>query len=139
MNRTAQRWMHKPWFAALLLAALACRALIPVGYMPGVGTGGRFSVVLCPDYAQVMAHGMAGMGDMPGMPGMADHGGHAQHQAQGSCPYGGATTGMALVQAGSTVLLAHAAYPAVIFPPEQFIPRGTIVPTRLPRGPPSNA
>ncbi len=142
MNRTAHRWMQKPWFSALLLAALACRALTPVGFMPGIGADGNFSVVLCEAYAPVMARDVAGMPDMPAMAdmvGMAHDGGHGQHQAQGSCPYAGASTGVALVQTAMAVLLPQAAYPTVIFPPERLIPRGTIAPTRLPRGPPSLA
>jgi hypothetical protein len=158
MNQTAQRWMRRPWFSALLLTALLLRVLVPVGYMPGIGSDGSFTVILCPGYAPVPAHsshhdfahpgeaasaadrsGMSGVADMPdmaGMPGMAEHGGHGQHDAQGNCLYAGATTGTALVRLAPATLLRQPSLVSVVFPPERNIPRGTIVPTRLPRGPP---
>ena len=161
MNQTAQRWVHNRWFSALLLTAFICRALVPVGYMPGVGANGRFTVMLCPAYAPTLAlrHDAAqpgdtvAMADMPGMSGMVGMAGmagtpntgsspehrdsHSPHQAQGTCSYAGAATGMAPLQRAPTLQLPERASLAVVFPPEQYIPRGTIVPNRLPRAPPS--
>ncbi len=143
--------MRRPCFSAVLLIALMCRALVPVGYMPGIGLDGAFTVMLCPGYAPVLAQtphddsahpGEAtSMADMPDMAGMADmpgtvHPGHSQHETQGNCPYAGATMGMVLAHLASALLLGHQPDASVVFPPERHIPRGTIVPTRLPRGPP---
>jgi hypothetical protein len=138
MNHTAQRWMRRPWFSAALLIALLFRALVPVGYMPGIGSDGTFAVMLCPGYAPVPAamSGVADMPDMAGMPGIAQHSGHGQHESQDNCPYAGAATGLALVRLAPATLLPQPSLLSVVFPPERNIPRGTIVPTRLPRGPP---
>jgi len=158
MNQTARRWVQNRWFSALLLTAFICRALVPVGSMPGVGADGRFTVMLCPAYAPTLGSGhdaaqlddAVAMADMPGMSamaGMADmlktggsskhlHSHHA-HQAQGTCSYAGAVAGMAPLQRAPVLQWPELASLAVVFPPEQYIPRGTIVPTRLPRAPPS--
>jgi hypothetical protein len=148
MNHLAQRSMRQPWFSAVLLIALLSRALVPVGYMPGIGSDGAFTVMLCPGYAPLPAQesridsaDSSTMADMPGMatmPDMAGPGGHSQHENRSECPcpYAGATTGMALVQLAPATLLAQQSSSSMVFPPARYIPRGTIVPTRLPRGPP---
>jgi hypothetical protein len=155
MNHIAQRWMRQPWFSALLLLALLSRALVPVGYMPGIGSDGAFTVMLCPGYVPLPAQepridsahpntmadtpgisGMADTPDMAGMPGMAEHRGQSQHENQSDCPYAGATTGTALVHLAAAMLLPQLPSSSAVFPPDRYIPRGTIVPTRLPRGPP---
>jgi len=147
--------MRRPCFSAVLLMALLCRALVPVGYMPGVGSDGVFTIMLCSGYAPVLPHddsahpgeaasmagvpdmsGMADIPDMAAMPEMAQHSGHGQHEVQGNCPYAGATTGMALVRLAPATLLPQPSLSSVVLPPERYIPRGRIVPTRLPRGPP---
>jgi hypothetical protein len=141
--------MQRPWFAAMLLAALLTRALVPVGFMPDQG-----GFILCPSYAPVLArsviadssHDMAGMA-MDGSattasatPGHAGHAGHSgsspEHSHSGICRYSGSGAGLALTQALGNPLLAHVTSTKLQFPPEQTLPRGTIVPTRLPRGPP---
>lgn len=144
MNRIAQRVLRTPLFSALLLTALLFRALVPVGFMPGVGGDGQFTVILCPDYGSVPGALAAGHDLHAHMPGMAHHSNHAQHDhtghdAQGSCPYAGASAGMAFVPAAPATAVLESLNAATFFPPQQYIPRGTIVPTRLPRGPPSLA
>jgi hypothetical protein len=135
-HETAQRWLARGWFAALLFAALFSRALIPVGFMPGAG-----GIVLCSGYAPVPAVDMPGM-DMSGMDmsGAADHGaGGPQRHGMEFCPY----TAVAAVMAAGHAPLPTAFTPFIppnsVFPPEKSIPRGTIVPTSLPRGPPASA
>ena len=134
-TKAAQRWLARPWFTALLFTALLARALIPVGFMPGPG-----GVVLCSGYAPVPA--MAGM-DMPGMDmsGMADHasGGPLQRHGMEVCPFSAVATVMAAGHAPTLAALALVAPSVIVFPPQQSIPRGTIVPTSLPRGPPASA
>src|ERR1017187_8476660 len=127
MNYTAQRWMRQPWFSALLLITLLSRALVPIGYMPGIGSDRAFTVMLCPGYAPVPAQpqhndsadtsdaapmadmsgmsAMAGMPDMAGMSGMAQHNGHGQHDSPSNSSYAGAATGMALVHMAPATLL----------------------------------
>ena len=143
----AQRWLGKPWFTALLFAALLGRALIPVGFMLGPS-----GIVLCSGYALVPAmpygleaeNSMAGM-DMPGMDmsGKANHSDARapshRHEGVQICLFSAFARVMAV---GRAPLLA--AFPLFlsstsVFPPEKSIPRGTIVPTSLPRGPPVSA
>jgi uncharacterized protein involved in copper resistance len=129
--------------AALLLAAFVSRALVPVGFMPGPG-----GLTLCSGYAAVeTGHGMSGM-DMPGMDmsgmDMSAKAGHPgqpgqgpDHGSMGICPFAAAATAMATIQQASPVAsLAPFVSANVHLPPQPFISRGTIVPTRLPRGPP---
>ena len=129
----------------MLFTALLSRALVPVGYMPGAG-----GIVLCSGYAPVLTavQGPEAVGGMPGMlmPGMdmsgEDHqgaGGPSPRHGVEFCPY----TAVAAVMAAGHASLLNAftlfVPSAVVFPPEQSVPRGTIVPTRLPRGPPASA
>jgi hypothetical protein len=94
-----------------------------------------------------MGHGMASM-DMAGMDmagadhaaGHPAHGSGSQdHEASSLCPFAAAATTMA---SGHTAFFAASATVetgSVQLPDQPFVPRGTIVPTRLPRGPPSLA
>jgi len=141
-NRVARRWLEKPWFAALLLTAFFCRALIPVGFMPGPG-----GLVLCNGYTAVpMMGGVAEAAhDMPGMD-MSAHakhpgqGGHSPgHESMGVCPYAAAASVLAITHAPAPVALLQIVSTTIVFPPEKSLSRGTIVPTSLPRGPPSVA
>ena len=135
--------------SALLLVAFCTHALIPVGFMPGPG-----GLIICHGYAAApansgprsMTHGMsatdmAGM-DMSGMDmsPVAGHspsrGGSPDHDASSVCPFAAAATTLA---GGHTVILLVIAISVtgpIDLPPQPFVPRGTIVPTRLPRGPP---
>lgn len=153
-NQVAIRWARKPWLAALLLVAFCSRALIPTGFMPGPG-----GLILCNGYApnphtvsQTMDHDMSAMGmsgmHMAGMDmaGMAHHGSHPSHDGgtqdhEGSslCPFAAAATSMAAGHAALLAVSLAVESGAILLPEEPFIPRGTIVPTRLPRGPPSLA
>jgi hypothetical protein len=120
----------------LLFAALFSRALIPVGFMPGAG-----GIVLCSGYAPVPAMDMSGM-DMPGMDmsGTADHGagGPSRHGVE-LCPYAAGAAVMAAGHAPALTAFTPFVPAASVFPPEKSLPRGTIVPTSLPRGPPATA
>ena len=136
--------------AALLLVAFFARALVPVGFMPGPG-----GLILCHGYApasgavnQSMIHDMSSMDvsgtDMAGMnmAGMAHHGGRSSHSGgrpdhEGAvCPFAAAATAMA---SGHTAVLAVSVAVeagSMQLPDQPVVPPGTIVPTRLPRGPP---
>ena len=137
--------------AAVLIGTLLLgRALVPFGYMPGAG-----GLVLCPAYGpaqaaggHAMAHSMAM--DMPGHdmsamdmgPAAAKGGAHAGHEGmahEGSCAYATSASGSALSTVHSLPAVAYVPSTPndVPSPAERLIPRGTIVPTRLPRGPPA--
>ncbi len=149
-NRVAHRWLDKPWFAALLLTTFFCRALIPVGFMPGPG-----GLTLCSGYAEVpsIVGGGAAANDMQDMPGMdmgdmdmsahATHSGRGnhspEHESMGVCPYAAAAAVLAITHTSAPSALLPVATTPIAFPPEKSLPRGTIVPTRLPRGPPTLA
>ena len=142
-NQVAIRWVRKPWLAALLLVTFFARALVPTGFMPGPG-----GLIICTGYAPAsVSHEMSGMDmagmDMSGMD-MGSHAGHSghdggppSHDSMGMCPFAAAAAAMASPQAANAVVLAHFVSTAVEIPEQPFVPRGTIVPTRLPRGPPS--
>jgi hypothetical protein len=153
-NRIAIRWARNPLLAALLLVAFCSRALIPTGFMPGPG-----GLILCqgfapgpPTVSQAMSHdmstvdmsgmSMAGM-DMSGMAhqgGQPSHGGGSQdHEGSSVCPFAAAATAMASGHASVHSVAVGAESGSVLLPELPFVPRGTIVPTRLPRGPPSLA
>jgi len=143
---------RNPTLAALLLVTFFARALVPAGFMPGPG-----GLMLCPAYGPPTGTLHVAMGDdmstmdMPGMDmttmdisGMAHAGGELLHgggsRGHGSsslCPFAAATNTIA---SGHTSFLsvAVAVEAGLVLPPDlPFVPRGTIVPTRLPRGPPS--
>lgn len=92
-----RKWAQDRCLLALLLAALAVRAVIPAGFMPGAG-----GVMLCPGYAPstVSAGIAAGESDMSGMdmPGMESpetgppDSGSAPHRT----PHGPTHAGMAV-------------------------------------------
>jgi hypothetical protein len=121
----------------LLFAALLSRALIPLGFMPGPG-----GIVLCSGYAPVPT--MPGM-DMPGMDmsGNADHADATapsqRHEGVGICLFSAVARVMAVGHAPSLAAFPLFDSSATDFPPEKSMPRGRIVPTSLPRGPPATA
>ena len=148
-NRIAIKWARNPLLAALLLAAFFSRALIPAGFMPGPG-----GLILCNGFAptpatasQAMNHDMSAM-DMSGMnmAGMAHPGGHPahgggsqDHVGSSLCPFAAAATTMASGHAFVLSVAVAVDSGPVLLPEQPFVPRGTIVPTRLPRGPPTFA
>ena len=140
------RHARKSSWAALLLTAFVAQALIPAGFMPGAG-----GLILCPGYSaditthRAMGHDMPGM-DMPDMPGMDHHGGDQSHKGETSghegsslCPFAAAATPMVGSQTAVHIPAADVDSRIIALPPLPFVPRGTIVPIRLPRGPPSLA
>ncbi len=155
--RTAIRWARNPLLAALLLVAFCTRALIPAGFMPGPG-----GLVICNGYApargdatsQPISHdtsatGMAAMDmagiDMSGMD-MSKHagqnpndGGSPYHMASNLCPFAAAATTMASSPTAVLVAVVHSVTHRIELPNQAIIPRDTVVPTRLPRGPPAQA
>jgi hypothetical protein len=149
MPRLARKSLNNPWLHLLLVVVLLGRALIPVGYMPGQG-----GLALCPAYGSGIdagGHDMSGMDmsgmDMSGMD-MSVHrahmghgGGHAGHGMghEGSCAYATAAAASALAGGQSPPPVAYVPnVPLAVTPPaERPVLRGTIVPTRLPRGPPA--
>jgi len=135
----ARQFQKSRWLQLLLAALFMGRALVPAGFMPGQG-----GLTLCPAYgpvqaaiAHAMAMDMAGM-DMGTMDlaGPAGHGGgHAGHD--GGCTYSAGAGALATVHSWPPVAYAPSAPRDFLAPVERWIPRGTIVPTRLPRGPPA--
>jgi hypothetical protein len=133
--------------AALLIMVLGSHALIPDGFMPGEG-----GLVLCSGFgpmAMAHAHAVAGMrmGSMDMSPmGMSRHIGKSgqdgrspNHGGGSACPFAAAASAMAIT--GPTSLVLHSPFGStdIDLPHQPVIPRGTIVPTRLPRGPPALA
>ena len=148
-NRVAVRLAQNPLLVALLLVAVCGRVLIPTGFMPGPG-----GLILCNGYApvpgaviQTLSHDMSKM-DMPGMDmtGTSHLGGHPSHdggaphhEGPSLCPFAAAATTMASGHTAVLVVSLATESRPVQLPSQPFVPRGTIVPTRLPRGPPSLA
>ena len=148
-NQVAIRWARTPWLAALLFVTIFARAMVPTGFMPGPG-----GLILCSGYAPIstgsaahqMPHDMSGMDmsgmdmsgmAMPGHPGSPSHGGHgSDHESMGVCPFAAAASTMLVPHAIAVVAFANLIPASIALPPQEFIPLGTIVPTRLPRGPP---
>lgn len=136
-SRVAIQWARNPLLAALLLAVFLGRALIPVGFMPG-----PYGMVLCPGYAptaHTMAHDMSGM-DMTTADTAhrdAGHGGPAPaHTLPDICPFAAASMTMVACNAPIALIHSYVVSTDLILPAPPVVPRGTIVPTRLPRGPP---
>lgn len=148
-NRTALRLAQNPALVGLLLVGFLSRALIPVGFMPGPG-----GLVVCDGFIHAsgakatptMEHDMSAMGmDMSGMD-MAHRAGHSskgggspEHEHSGICPFAAAATTMASSHAAVSIAVVPAVARHIDLPSLPFVPRDTIVPTRLPRGPPSLA
>jgi hypothetical protein len=139
--------IQRRWIIPVLLMAFAIPALVPTGFMPGPG-----GLILCPHYISIatgsaahsMPHDMSGMN----MAGMSRHGHSSSHGDGGNapdhggmalCPFAAAAVAISAPHAVSAVVFAHLIPTSIELPPQEFIPRDTIVPTRLPRGPPSLA
>lgn len=149
MHRTASYVVKRPWLSAVLLVAFLCRALVPVGFMPGQG-----GLMLCPAYAPVaapatpVAHHMSDA-DMSGMDmstmdmsaaAMPAGMHHAdQHDGNSFCPFASASAPAVCSHVIVDAVPAEVVATTLSYPPQQALPRGTIVPTRLPRGPPALA
>jgi hypothetical protein len=80
--------------------------------------------------------------DMPGMDmaSTADHGGAGwpsqRHDGMEVCPFAAAASVMAVGHAQPLAVFTAFLSTLIVFPPAKTVPRGTIVPTSLPRGPP---
>lgn len=127
MDRCARRWLEKPWFVALLVTALAFRALLPPGFMPGATDDGGFGLRLCSLHAPSTA-----AGDDPAP--RPDDGGSSQ-DAHGVCPFAATLAGAAPPLATLSVPLpapSRADFAAVA------VPRAVRFhsPAHRPRGPP---
>lgn len=118
--------MRNPLLAALLLAAFCSHALVPSGFMPGRG-----GLVICHGHVP-SSPGMPGYGDSTPGPGGAD----PHHPSVSLCPFAAAATPVAAAQSGVSLVVGTVLVSDVELPLRSFIPRGTLVPTRLPRGPP---
>jgi len=105
--------------------------------------------MLCPGYAPTAtsaAMGHAAQDDMPGMD-MSDHsmpmdqgGGRTpSHDGMAMCPFAAAATAFALLHTPTVATFAAVVQLDVKSRPEPFIPRTTVPPSRLPRGPPALA
>lgn len=147
-NRTAIKWARNPLLAVLLLVAFCAHALIPAGFMPGPGGlticyGHRASTrVSTPQAAAHETPQMAGM-DMAGMSkshSTAHSSGGAgapEHQGSAPCPFAAAATSMAICILVVLIFSFALVHQQIPLPAEPVFRRGTIVPTRLPRGPPA--
>jgi hypothetical protein len=153
-HRTAIIWARNPLIAALLLVAFCARALVPVGFMPGPG-----GLVICDGHApaqgalaSTVTRAMSSTDmDMPGMDmgvHAAQQGGHASnkggapaHEQSTPCVFAAAATTMATAHAYAPgpVVTAHVVALRITLSTQPIAPRGTLVPTRLPRGPPDFA
>jgi hypothetical protein len=144
-NRFAISWARHPLTAMLLLVAFCTRALIPAGFMPGPG-----GLIVCPadlparNAPHMMQHDMSTMDmssmDMSGMAGAgqhAHHGNSPEHEASTLCPFAFAAGTVASIHVVALALIVSSNSEPVQFPLHSYIPRGTIVPSLLPRGPPS--
>lgn len=150
-NRTPIRWTQNRVLAVLLLLGFVSYALIPAGFMPGPG-----GLMICTGAApaaasqatQTMNDDMSDMDmadmDMAGMD-MAHHGtppkrgGSPGHERLSVCPFAAAATSMASGHVAIAIAVPPAIARQIDFPFLPFVPRGTVVPTRLPRGPPALA
>lgn len=130
--------------AALAIAALALRALIPAGFMPAPGR--LFSLELCPDGlpSGMLAAGMRETAGMAGMAGMAGTGGTPHHPSGHDplqiehCVFGGASAHALVMHLPALgPLLSVQILPAARFTPQRTGWRLLRVP--LPRGPPAIA
>ena len=147
-NRVAFRLARNPLLTALLLLAFGTHALIPAGYMPGPG-----GLIVCnghmPALGASASHAMMGHVHMPGMnmsgvgmpPGdqPAKGDGSSGHDKSTLCPFAAAATSLAGGHASVLAAVLAPVTQTIRLPVQTHIPRGTIVPNRLPRGPPSLA
>jgi len=121
--------MRNPLLAALLLTAFCSHALIPSGFMPGRG-----GLVIC--------HGhVSSSPDLPGHGDTTSGGGGTdpRHPNANLCPFAAAATTMAAAQSAISLVVSAVQVSGADPAPRSFIPCGTLVPTRLPRGPPAIA
>lgn len=143
MNNQARVWAGNRWLQAILLSAFLVRALIPAGFMPGPG-----GLVFCSGYAPAAAGGLAMNHDMSGMDmsgaAAAHHSHHGStdsksgHDGTVPCPFA-AAAGTLASASSAHALATFAAFVStkVDLPPPPALVRDTVVPARLPRGPPS--
>jgi hypothetical protein len=121
--------LARRWLAVLLVAALAVRALVPAGWMPGTTPAGAATLVLC-----------TGTGPMTvAMPGM--HHGKADDPAKPAPEHPCAFAGLALAWAPAELppAIVPPAFAAFVAPREQggiAIGRGLAAPPPPPTGPP---
>jgi hypothetical protein len=131
-NRVAINWARRPWLAVVLLAAFLARGLIPAGFMPHAG-----GLVICHGYVPTAAaesrSPAAGMWAAPGTHDRTAPG----HDGASVCPFAAAATALAAPAQAPAMVLVHGISITLTLPVQRAIPRGTIVPTRLPRGPPA--
>jgi hypothetical protein len=141
-KHTAIKWAQNPVLSALLLAVCFSRVLIPAGFMPGPG-----GLVICFGYTPAPVAAAAGSmrDDMSGMD-ASQHSSHStpgdrssEHDGASLCPFAAAATTMASGHAAVPAAFVHSVTRGNNVPRQPLVPRGTIVPTRLPRGPPNLA
>jgi hypothetical protein len=132
-NKRIRSW------AAWVLPALLWRALIPIGFMPMVGSDHSVQLVVCDSYAPLPA----AMLDMP-MDGEMDmshrdaggDGAAPVHQDHGTCPYGSSPALGALPTLAITPVAADSP-PALIFVSPDIRVFKTLSPAHAARAPPS--
>lgn len=140
-HRTALKLARNPWLAALLLVVFCARALVPVGFMPGAyGLALCHGVASAPGTLALLATSEASVAGLSGTDlfgTSSQPGGHdPARQDAGFCPFAAAATPLATAQPAA-VRLPIAVIELRVDPlPAPFVRIGSIVPTRLPRGPP---
>jgi Protein of unknown function (DUF2946) len=127
-------------WVAVLLPILLLRALIPVGFMPMVGSDHSVRLVICDSYAPLptpmMDMAMDGDMDMSHSSGAGGSGGPPVHQEHGGCPYGASPALGALPTLALLPVVFHR--PAAILvaaPRVDFHP--ALYRAQSPRGPPA--
>ena len=148
MSNTVRKLTQDRWLLALLLAAVAMRAIVPAGFMPGAG-----GIILCPGYAagaqsagsSAVDSDMSGMDmsamDSPetGMPDSGDsphrtpHG--PMHAGMAVCPFAAAASLQAAPPFLHPLILQLATI-GVVRLPDRLPLRHFFELISLPRGPP---
>jgi hypothetical protein len=139
---TTTKLSQNPLLSVLLLAVFAARALVPIGFMPSAG-----GLVFCQGVtsahaglsASLVDHSSASLAPIlaPTDNPLPHHGGDAtDHEKSSVCPFAAAVTSLASGHLAGPVLAVTGDAKSPPVPQRPFVPLGTVVPTRLPRGPP---
>jgi hypothetical protein len=129
------RLQTRRWRSLLLLPllfALVFRAFIPAGYMPIVGNGGHFDMVLCSDGLNAKLTSVPTQAGDPAEPEHDTSG--AQH---GPCGYAASAHSLGNAFAGPVLPAAPAQFTAAVIPPPGLTPPGDISRAQSPRAPPA--
>jgi hypothetical protein len=127
MTRFAQRLLHKPWFAVLLLTVAMFRGLLPPGHMASVDASGALTLKMCSGYVTVIPLDGSPPSDTRDPPGL---------EQGDACPFSAAASDMAPGPAWiapALVVQTRAPSPRSL---SHLAPLGASRSAHLPRGPP---